>query len=59
MNITNIYLPQLTSESSYLQGTINLVLTAIIMISLVVIFANALPKWYRAFIAARTVGTGL
>jgi carbon starvation protein len=47
-NIMNIYLPQVMSESLYLQGIINLALTAVIMTSLVVIFANAVPRWYTA-----------
>jgi carbon starvation protein len=47
-NILYIYLPQLGQEGMFLDGLINSSLTAFIMLSAVVIMADALPKWVRA-----------
>jgi carbon starvation protein len=47
MNITNIYLPQIVNEAKQVQGMINLALTSAIMLSVIIIFADALPKWIR------------
>jgi carbon starvation protein len=49
-NITGIYWPQILGDNpaDRLQGVINLVLTALIMVSAIVILADALPKWFRA-----------
>ncbi|MFN8241322.1 MAG: carbon starvation protein A [Bacteroidales bacterium] len=49
MNIKNIYLPQSLNPSSRVPGIINLALTGLIIISLVIIFVNAVPGWYRAY----------
>lgn len=45
MNITLIYIPQLTQDKTYVVGFINLLLTSIIVLSVFVIFYNAVPKW--------------
>jgi carbon starvation protein len=45
LNITNIYFPQLLDPSKKIQGLINLSLTGIIMICVIIIFADAVPKW--------------
>ena len=45
MNITLIYIPQLTQDKTYVVGFINLLLTSIIVLSMFVIFYNAVPKW--------------
>jgi carbon starvation protein len=45
MNITLIYIPQLTHDKTYVIGLINLLLTSIIILSVFVIFWNAIPKW--------------
>jgi carbon starvation protein len=48
-NITGIYWPLITgAPETHLQGVINLVLTALIMIAAVVVLLDALPKWFRA-----------
>ena len=47
MNITNIYLPQITNAGKQAQGLINLMLTLIIMIAVLIIFIDAVPKWIR------------
>ncbi|NVO20797.1 MAG: carbon starvation protein A [Bacteroidetes bacterium] len=49
MNIRNIYLPQLDIAEKQFQGSINLILTATIMISVLIIFADCIPRWLRAF----------
>ena len=48
MNITGIYIPQLYTEKYVIQGSVNLTLTLVIMLSVVVIFKDALPTWIRA-----------
>jgi carbon starvation protein len=49
LNIKNIYLQQLEEKTSVVPGIINLVLTLSIMICVVIIFSNALPKWLSAY----------
>jgi carbon starvation protein len=44
-NILNIYYPQLFSEQTRLQGSINLGLTIIIMICVLVVLCDAVPRW--------------
>ncbi|MCX6277108.1 MAG: carbon starvation protein A [Bacteroidetes bacterium] len=48
LNITGIYIPQLYTEKYVIQGSVNLTLTVVIMLSVVVIFKDALPAWIRA-----------
>ncbi len=48
LNIKNIYLAQAMAGSTRVPGIINLVLTALIMICLVIIIADASPGWIRA-----------
>ena len=47
LNITGIYIPQMLSEQHFIQGTVNLSLTVVIMLSVVVIFKDAVPGWIR------------
>ena len=47
LNITGIYIPQMLSEQHVIQGTVNLSLTVVIMLSVVVIFKDAVPGWIR------------
>jgi carbon starvation protein len=49
LNIRNIYIPQINESSTMVPGLINLVLTVTIMICVVIIIYNAVPKWIRAF----------
>ena len=49
LNIKNIYIPQVKEASTLVPGLINLVLTISIMICVLVIVYNAVPKWIRAF----------
>jgi carbon starvation protein len=49
LNIKNIYIPQVKEAATLVPGTINLVLTLAIMICVIVIVYNAVPKWIRAY----------
>jgi carbon starvation protein len=46
-NIFGLYLPQVYHSETQVQGMVNLLLTAIIMICVVIILANAIPKWQK------------
>jgi carbon starvation protein len=47
LNIKNIYLPQAFNPASSMQGIINLTLTTLIIVCVIIIFINAIPKWIR------------
>ena len=47
-NITGIFLPQIDEPAMRMWGIINLVLTVIIMLCVLGIVADALPRWVRA-----------
>jgi carbon starvation protein len=49
LNIKNIYVPQVRESATLVPGLINLILTLSIMICVVVIFSNAVPKWIAAY----------
>jgi carbon starvation protein len=53
LNVKNIYLPQVREPATLVPGLINLILTLSIMICVVVIIYNAVPKWIMAFRNAR------
>jgi carbon starvation protein len=55
LNMTNIYYPQLFVAVSKVQGIINLSLTGIIMVCVLVIFADAVPKWIGVITGKRPV----
>ena len=48
MNIIGIYIPQMSTDKHFLQGMINLVMTALIMISVLIILRDAIPIWIKA-----------
>jgi carbon starvation protein len=48
LNMKNIYIPQTENAATMVPGLINLILTLCIMICVVVIVLNAIPKWIRA-----------
>ena len=52
LNIRNIYIPQVRIATTLVPGLINLILTVSIIICVVIIFYNAIPKWIKAFRAA-------
>jgi len=49
LNIRNIYIPQVRLAATLVPGLINLILTLSIIICVVIIFYNAIPKWVKAF----------
>jgi carbon starvation protein len=49
LNIRNIYIPQSRVSDTMVPGLINLILTVSILICVVIIFYNAVPKWVKAF----------
>ena len=49
LNIRNIYLPQVLDPATFVPGLINLILTGSILISVVIIFYNAIPKWLEGY----------
>ena len=49
LNIRNIYIPQVSEKTTIVPGLINLILTGSIIICVVIIFYNAVPKWIRAY----------
>jgi hypothetical protein len=49
LNIKNIYIPQASESATMVPGLINLILTVSILICVVIIFYNAVPKWVKAF----------
>jgi carbon starvation protein len=48
LNIKNIYFPQLFVEKTMIQGLINMSLTICILICVILIFLNAIPRWIAA-----------
>jgi len=48
-NIKNIYLPQALEAETRMAGTINLILTVIIVICVLIILFNAVPKWVKVW----------
>lgn len=55
LNIMNIYYPQLFVAATNVQGIINLSLTGIIMVCVLVIFADAVPKWIGVVTGKRPI----
>jgi carbon starvation protein len=48
MNLAKIYIPQMLQKATVVLGTINTVLTLIILVCVVMIIIEAVPKWFRA-----------
>lgn len=48
MNMINIYIPQISEPAKMIPGIINLSLTILIMACVVIVLANAIPKWVNA-----------
>ena len=47
MNMINIYIPQMLTEKARVQGSINTLLTGIILICVVLILIEAVRKWVK------------
>jgi carbon starvation protein len=52
LNMKNIYLPQTQNPATMVPGIINLVLTCSIMICVLIIVSNAVPKWIKGYKAS-------
>lgn len=48
LNIKNLYIPQAADRATLVPGLINLILTVAIIVSVIVILANAIPGWVRS-----------
>jgi len=48
MNMLNIYIPQISEPAKMVPGIINLSLTILIMACVIIVLANAVPKWISA-----------
>jgi len=55
MNMINIYIPQLSVEKTQFQGVINLALTLLILSSVIIIVANAVPNWIKVIKGKREI----
>jgi len=62
MNLINIYIPQMLAEKTAVQGTINSLLTVVILACVLMIITEAIPKWikiYRSGVAPLTMQSDL
>jgi carbon starvation protein len=46
-NILNIYIPQMSESATRFQGIVNVSLTALILVCLVAVLADAVPRWFK------------
>lgn len=49
MNLINIYIPQMLAEKTAVQGTINSLLTVVILACVLMIITEAIPKWIKIY----------
>jgi carbon starvation protein len=47
MNLVNIYIPQMLAEKTVFQGTINTLLTLLILTCVISIIVDVIPRWYK------------
>jgi carbon starvation protein len=47
MNMINIYIPQISVDKTQVQGTINTLLTTLILICVLLIIVEAMRKWFK------------
>ena len=47
MNMINIYIPQISAADTKIQGTINTLLTTLILICVLTIIIEATHKWFK------------
>jgi carbon starvation protein len=59
MNMLNIYIPQLSEPAKMVPGIINLSLTILIMACVVIVLANAIPRWVNAVRVYRLKDQGI
>ena len=48
LNLKNLFLPQIFIKATFIQGLINSGLTLIILICVVSVIADAVPKWFKS-----------
>jgi carbon starvation protein len=58
MNILNIFVPMMFIAKTQVQGFINLLLTVVIMGSVIIVIADAAPKWISVIRGKREIITG-
>jgi carbon starvation protein len=46
-NLVNIYYPQMLAANTHIQGIINLLLTLLILVCVILIILDAMPRWYK------------
>jgi carbon starvation protein len=46
-NLKNLFIPQIFNPSTQIQGIVNTLLTALIMVSVVIIVFDAVPRWMK------------
>ncbi len=56
MNMINIYIPQMLDRGTRIQGTINTVLTTLILVCVLLIIIEAIPKWIKGKPKMKTTG---
>ena len=49
MNLVNIYIPQMQADKAVVPGTINALLTVVILGCVLVIISQAVPKWIKVY----------
>lgn len=49
MNLVNIYIPQMSVANTAVPGTLNSLLTVIILVCVLIIILEAIPKWIRVY----------
>jgi len=49
MNLINMYIPQMLVHKTVVQGSINTLLTVVILVCVLMIIAEAIPKWFKIY----------
>ncbi|NWJ51430.1 MAG: carbon starvation protein A [Bacteroidetes bacterium] len=49
MNLINMYIPQMIVHKTVIQGSINSLLTIVILVCVLIIIAEAIPKWFKIY----------
>jgi carbon starvation protein len=49
MNLINLYIPQVLDHKTVIKGSINALLTVIILVCVLMIIAEAIPKWFKIY----------
>jgi carbon starvation protein CstA len=49
MNLKNLFIPQIFKQATHIQGIINSGLTLLILICVISVVVDAIPKWLKAY----------